>query len=65
LALLLVNERGRISDETLASARSAGLSDAEIIEIVANVALNVLTNFANNLAETEIDFPVVELAEAA
>ena len=29
-----------------------------------NVALNVLTNFVNNVAGTDIDFPVVR-AEAA
>jgi hypothetical protein len=29
------------------------------------VALNVFTNFVNNVAETEIDFPLVRAAEAA
>ena len=65
LALLLVSERGHATDQALASARAAGLSDPQIIEVVANVALNILTNFVNNLARTEIDFPVVEVAEAA
>lgn len=54
--------RGKVSDAELAAVRQAGVSDAEIIEIVANVALNVLTNFINNVAETEIDFPVVRAA---
>ena len=31
------------------------------MEIVANVALNTLTNYANEVADTEIDYPVVEL----
>lgn len=44
--------------------RAAGFSDAEILDIVGHVALNVLTNFYNNVAKTEIDFPVVA-AEAA
>jgi hypothetical protein len=27
--------------------------------VVANVALNLFTNFVNNVAETEIDFPLM------
>ncbi len=30
-------------------------------EAIVNVALNVLTNYFNNVAATEIDFPVVEV----
>jgi hypothetical protein len=33
-----------------------------MLEIIANVALNTLTNYANRLADTEIDSPVVEVA---
>lgn len=57
--------RGHVSDADLAAAKLAGYSDAQIVEIVANVALNVLTNFVNNVAETDIDFPVVRAAQAA
>ena len=39
------------------SFRSAGYSDAAVAEVVAHVSLNVLTNFFNSVAETEIDFP--------
>ena len=35
-------------------------SDAEIAETIGHVALNVLTNYFNNVAHTEIDFPLVE-----
>lgn len=56
--------RGNVSDADLASVQRAGFTQAEVVEIVANVALNVLTNFINNVAETDIDFPVVR-AEAA
>ena len=37
----------------------SGYSSAEIVEIVANVALNIFTNYFNHVAETEIDFPHV------
>lgn len=51
--------RGRVPDEELRAVRAAGYSDAEIIEIVQHVALNVWTNYINNVAKTDIDFPVV------
>ncbi|WP_374401613.1 carboxymuconolactone decarboxylase family protein [Niveibacterium sp.] len=52
-------ERGRVSDADLASLRAAGFDDASVVEIVLSVALNVLTNYINNVAETDIDFPRV------
>lgn len=56
--------RGKVADTDLATLRSAGYGDQEIVEIVANVALNVLTNLLNNVARTDIDFPVVTAAAA-
>ena len=40
-------------------------SDAEVMEIVVHVALNTLTNYVNEVAQTEIDFPEVDLKHAA
>jgi uncharacterized peroxidase-related enzyme len=56
----LVAKRGEISDADLTALRLAGHDDAAILEIVANVALNILTNYVNHVARTEIDFPVVD-----
>ncbi len=56
LALAVARERGRVGDATLALARSRGLNDTLLIEVVAQVALNVFTNSLNHLAQTEIDF---------
>ena len=39
--------------------REAGFSDAEITEIVANVVLNIFTNYINQVAQTTVDFPLV------
>ena len=61
----VLETRGRVSDADIASVRLAGFSEAQVIEIVASVALNVLTNYINNVTETEIDFPVVRAAQAA
>lgn len=65
LARRIAEDRGHVSDADLAAARAAGLSDTQIVEVTANVALNVFTNFANNVAQTEIDFPKVDLTLAA
>jgi alkylhydroperoxidase family enzyme len=60
----VAQSRGRVSDAELAAAKAAGYSEAQVIEIVANVAINFLTNFVNNVARTAIDFPAVH-AEVA
>ncbi|MBR1085903.1 peroxidase-related enzyme [Bradyrhizobium manausense] len=65
LAARLIETRGAVSDADLAAAHNAGLDDARILEVVAHVAMNVLTNFTNNVAHTDIDFPVVPVAIAA
>ncbi|WP_293899945.1 carboxymuconolactone decarboxylase family protein [Phenylobacterium sp.] len=64
-AALVAESRGQVADAEIATVRSAGFTDAEIVEIVAVVAENVFTNFINNVARTEIDFPVVRALEAA
>jgi AhpD family alkylhydroperoxidase len=61
LALEILESRGGVSDDALALARAAGLSDAELSEVSAHVALNLLTNYFNRLADTEIDFPLVDV----
>jgi uncharacterized peroxidase-related enzyme len=60
----LVRARGHISDADIQAVKQAGYSDAQLIEIVLHVALNTLTNYVNEVAKTEIDFPAVS-AKAA
>ncbi|MGW5202846.1 carboxymuconolactone decarboxylase family protein [Streptomyces spiralis] len=51
--------RGTIDEATLKAARVAGVTDAEIAEVVGNLALNILTNYFNIVAGTDNDFPPV------
>jgi uncharacterized peroxidase-related enzyme len=60
----VADSRGRVSDLDIATLREAGFDDAGVVEIVVNVALNVLTNYVNNVALTDIDFPKVEARKA-
>ncbi len=55
----IVDRRGSLSDKDVNEIRSADLSDAEIMEIIAHVAINIFTNYVNLIAQTEIDFPPV------
>ena len=64
-AHLLVQKRGEVTDAEVSAVRTAGYSEGEIGEIVANVALNLFTNYFNHVAGTEIDFPTVELLAKA
>lgn len=64
-AKALVNKNGLVNDADFSNAKSAGVTDEEVSEIVAHVALNILTNYFNNTANTEIDFPVVSTFASA
>ncbi|MGW0664978.1 carboxymuconolactone decarboxylase family protein [Streptodolium elevatio] len=59
IAREIVRTRGRVGDDVIAAAREAGVSDAELAEVVAHIALNTLSNYFNHLAEPELDFPEV------
>lgn len=64
-AAKVARQRGHVDDEAVAAVKAAGYDDAAVIEIVVHVALNTLTNYVNEVAKTEIDFPVVALRSAA
>ena len=59
-AAAIVRERGAVTAEDFRQVKSAGCSDEEILEIVANVALFTFANYTNLVIRTEIDFPLVE-----
>jgi uncharacterized peroxidase-related enzyme len=53
----LVDARGLVTDGDVQDIREAGFDDGAIAEVVANVALNIFTNYFNQVAGTDIDFP--------
>ncbi|MFX8414322.1 carboxymuconolactone decarboxylase family protein, partial [Acinetobacter baumannii] len=55
-----LSTRGHVAEGDVATVRAAGASDAEIVEIIGHVALNVFTNTVNSALSTEIDFPVAQ-----
>lgn len=64
-ASALVVSRGKVSETDIASVKAAGYGEQEIAEIVANVALNIFTNYFNETAGTVVDFPVIEFPLAS
>ncbi len=64
-AMQVLEQRGMIKDGDLQQVRKAGYSDGEIMEIVANITLNILTNYVNLVAGTPIDFPAAPVLNAA
>lgn len=64
-AKVVVAKKGRVSDADVNAVKAAGVTEGQVGEIIGHVALNVLTNYFNNTANTEIDFPVVEAHTAS
>lgn len=58
-AAKVTRARGHVSDADVQAVKAAGYTDAQIVEIIAHVALNTLTNYVNTALATEIDFPLV------
>ena len=55
---------GAVTSAEFDAARAAGLTDAEIVEVIAVVALNVFTNILGKAVRVDIDFPKVALLDA-
>ena len=65
LSNAVLSGRGAVGDAELEAARRAGVTDAEIGEVVGHIALNVLTNYFNILTQVDNDWPVVTPRVAA
>lgn len=61
----IVEKKGIVNDDAVRAARDAGFNDGELAEIVANVAVNLFTNYFNNVAAVDVDFPRVALRKTA
>lgn len=55
----IIEKNGLVDDNDIEGVRRAGYHDGEITEITGHVIANILTNYVNHIAETDIDFPFV------
>jgi AhpD family alkylhydroperoxidase len=53
-ARAIFETQGHVSDEQFAAARDGGVSDAAMVEIAAHIAMNLLTNVVNSIADVEV-----------
>jgi len=60
-AIKVVEQRARLGDADVARLRAAGFGDGQIVEIMAHVALNLVTNYVNVALDVPVDFPRVAL----
>ncbi|GAA2991896.1 carboxymuconolactone decarboxylase family protein [Kitasatospora albolonga] len=58
-ATAVLRTQGGVEDTDVKAAKEAGLTDGEVAEVIAHVALNVFTNYLNKAADVAIDWPVV------
>jgi uncharacterized peroxidase-related enzyme len=61
----IVSKKGLTNDADLQAVRTGGFTDGEIAEIIGHVALNIFTNYFNNVTQVEVDFPKIELRQTA
>ncbi|GAB3975413.1 carboxymuconolactone decarboxylase family protein [Actinoallomurus acanthiterrae] len=61
----VVDSRGRVSDAELAGVRGAGYTDPQILAIVAVAVQFLLTNFINNVNQTDLDIPGADSVDTA
>ena len=64
-ARALAEHKGEVTNAEIEAVRSAGYSESDIVEIITHVGMNLLTNILAKASRVEIDFPKVELKQAA
>ena len=52
----LIEKRGHVSDAEFKQAKDAGLSDAQILDVIAVTCFNLYTNYVNHVTNPDIDF---------
>ena len=64
-ARALSEHKGEVTATELQEVRDAGYNDADIVEIITHVGMNILTNILGKASRVEIDFPEVDLKLAS
>lgn len=59
-AKVLVSKKGLVDAADVDTLKTSGVTEGEVGEIIGHVALSILTNYFNNTANTEIDFPALK-----
>lgn len=57
----LLAHMGEITTDELQEMRDAGYSEADIVEVITHVGMNILTNLLGKAGRIDIDFPEISL----
>ena len=60
----VVDKRGHIADSDVETLKKAGVTDAEVVEIILVIGVNTFTNYFNHIVDPKIDFPLAKNLEA-
>ncbi|MFT5892086.1 MAG: alkylhydroperoxidase family enzyme [Dokdonia sp.] len=60
--LLIVRNRGRISDEALEAFYAVGYAQRQVLDIILGVSQKVISNYTNHIANTPVDVPFQKFA---
>ena len=53
--------RGKVTDEDRAAIRSAGYTDANVVDMIVLIGDKIITNYLHNVTEVPVDFPEAPL----
>jgi len=53
----ILDNHGQVDNATIEALRKQGSSDAELCDIILLISLNIFSNYFNNVAQTDLDFP--------
>jgi uncharacterized peroxidase-related enzyme len=54
----VVENRGTVPNQDIASLKAAGVTDTELVEIILVIMVNMFTNYFNHITDPKVDFPL-------
>jgi len=62
MTLIIVRNRGHVSNEELAAFYAAGYGEQQVLEIILGLSQKVISNYTNHIANTPVDAPFQKFA---
>jgi uncharacterized peroxidase-related enzyme len=57
-AKTVISKKGNVTAEEVEALKKTGVTDAELVEIILVISLNMFTNYFNHITDPKIDFPI-------
>jgi uncharacterized peroxidase-related enzyme len=56
-ASLVIEKRGNVTDQNVTDLKAAGVTEAELVDVILVIVVNIFTNYFNLITDPKIDFP--------